>query len=376
MAAADGLDSSAEGAPGAFGANVRAHRTREIHLHDWGEGVIRMGEGIASLEGYGKFVRLLQNARLSYADVFEDGALLVPIGCSTWRLGMWVIFTGRTKSVARYELIRETRHREPRRLGSETHPPVKLSTTSKLSVAVSAGVDIRLLEQLFDHTPDIAFFIKDADGRYVAVNQSLLERHGLRNRSQILGRRPGDVCPGEFGRIPAEQDAAVLRTGLPLIERLELHWYSPNQPVWCLTTKLPIRDAAGVVTGIIGISKDVRTPIPKKEIPAEIAAALSHLEKAFSDPLTPSTLAGVAKLPGARFARIIKRIFGITPSQLIAKTRIAAASRLLSETERTVAEIALGCGFFDHSAFTRAFRAMTGVTPTQFRSNMRGRSGG
>ena len=64
----------------------------------------------------------------------------------------------------------------------------------------------------------------------------------------------------------------------------------------------------------------------------------------------------------------MKRFFGLTPSQFIAKTRIAAASRLLRETEQSIADIALACGFYDQSAFTRTFRAMTGVTPTQFRS--------
>ncbi len=249
---------------------------------------------------------------------------------------------------------------------------MKLSTAAALRAATS-GVDMRLLEQLFDHTPDIAFFIKDSAGRYVVVNDSLVERHGLRSKSQMLGRRPNDVCPGDFGRIPAEQDAAVLRTGRPVIERLELHWYVPHQPVWCLTTKLPVRDATGTVIGIIGMSKDVRSPMPAKEIPPEIAAALRRLETAFADPLTPSMLARIAGLPAARFARIIKRIFGITPTQLIAKTRIAAASRLLRETERTISEIAHECGFTDHSAFTRAFRAVTSVTPTDFRSGANGK---
>ena len=245
---------------------------------------------------------------------------------------------------------------------------MKLSTTTALHAAAAPGVDMRLLEQLFDHTPDTAFFIKDAAGRYVAVNRSLLERHGLRDKSQMLGRRPCDVCPGDFGRIPAEQDAYVLRTGRPIIERLELQWYSPHKPVWCLTTKLPMRDAAGAVTGLIGISKDVRSPVAPQEIPAGVAAALARLETAFAGPLTPSELAHIAQLPAARFARIVKRIFGITPIQLIAKTRIAAASRLLRETTRSVAEIAHECGFYDHSAFTRSFRAVAGVTPTQFRT--------
>ena len=225
-----------------------------------------------------------------------------------------------------------------------------------------------MLEQLFDHMADTAFFIKDLSGRYVSVNDSLVERHGLRSKSQLLGRRPCDVCPGDFGRIPAEQDAFVLCTGRPIIERLELQWYLPQKPVWCLTTKLPLQDVDDKVRGIIGISKDVRLPIPTKEIPAGVAAALRHLEAHFADPLTPASLAGIAGLPAARFARLTKRIYGISPLQLISKTRIAAASRMLRETDRHVAEIAQECGFYDHSAFTRAFRSVTSVTPTQFRA--------
>ncbi len=248
---------------------------------------------------------------------------------------------------------------------------MKLSTATTLRAAASltaGSVDMRLLEQLFDHTPDLAFFIKDAAGCYLAVNHSLLERHGLQDKAQMLGRRPCDICPGDFGRIPSEQDASVLRTGRPIIERLELQWYLPHKPVWCLTTKLPMRDAAGTVTGLIGISKDVRAPVAPQDIPAGVAAALARLEANYAEPLTPSELARIAKLPAARFARIIKRIFGITPIQLISKTRLAAASRLLRETDRSVAEIAHECGFYDHSAFTRAFRAVVGVTPMQFRA--------
>ena len=243
-------------------------------------------------------------------------------------------------------------------------------TTAPVSIIASsleAGVDRALLEELFDHTPDIAFFIKDAAGRYTTVNNSLVERHGLQSKAQMLGRRPCEVCVGSFGRIPTEQDVEVLRTGRPIVERLELHWLLPHRPVWCLTTKLPLRGAAGKVSGVIGISKDVRAPIPSRDIQPEIAAALLHLETSYAEPLSPSRLARIAKMPAARFVRIIKRIFGLTPVQLITKTRIAAGSQSLRDTDRAVADIAYECGFSDHSAFTRAFRAATGVTPTEFR---------
>ena len=225
-----------------------------------------------------------------------------------------------------------------------------------------------MLERLFDQAPDVAFFIKDTAGRYITVNASLVERHGLRHKSQVLGKRPCDICPGEFGRIPAAQDAAVLRTGRPLLDHLELHWYAPHKPGWCLTTKLPLRDATGAITGLIGISRDLRAPIAASEIPVEFAAALDDFERNVAAHVTPSTLAARARLAPHRLARLMKRYFGLTPSQFITKTRIAAASRLLRETNQSVADIALACGFYDHSAFTRAFRAVTGVTPTQFRA--------
>ena len=228
-------------------------------------------------------------------------------------------------------------------------------------------VDVLVLEKLFDQASDVAFFIKDTSGRYVAVNTSLVERHGLRHKSQVIGKRPSDICPGEFGRIPAAQDAVVLRTGRPILDHLELHWYAPHKPGWCLTTKLPMRDAAGGIVGLIGISRDVRAPIETRDIPVEFAAALGEFESNVAAPVSPSLLAKRARMAPPRLARLMKKFFGLTPSQFITKTRIAAASRLLRETGQPVAEIALACGFYDHSAFTRAFRAVTGVAPSQFR---------
>lgn len=237
-----------------------------------------------------------------------------------------------------------------------------------MSADGSLAVDARLLEQLFDQMPDIAFFIKDRAGCYVVVNHSLVERNGLTDKHQLLGRRPSEIYPGDLGRIPTAQDEAVIRSGSAMLDHLELHWQTPNRPCWCLTTKLPLRNARGEVTGLIGVSRDVRAPVPLSDIPPGMTRALEWLERCFDESVSPGTLAKRSGLSPARFARLVKRIFGITPTQLITKTRLAAASRLLLETDQSVAEVAIQCGFYDHSAFTRAFRSTTGVTPTQYRN--------
>jgi len=233
--------------------------------------------------------------------------------------------------------------------------------TSNLSLAAE------VLAELFDHAPDLAFFIKDGAGRYLAVNESLIKRHGYRHKSQVLGRRPCDICPGDFGRLPADQDAHVLRTGKPLLDHLEQQWYLPRRPVWCLTTKLPLRDAAGKIIGIVGISRDVRAPMDPRNIPRELATVLETFENNLAETVTPTTLARRAGLTPAKFARLMRRFFDLTPSQFITKTRLAAAARLLRESDQGVSDVAQECGFYDHSAFTRAFHAAMGVTPSGYR---------
>ena len=228
-------------------------------------------------------------------------------------------------------------------------------------------VHLSLLESLFDLALDVAFFAKDVNGRYLAVNTSLILRHGLERKNDAIGKRPCDICPGDLGRIPTEQDERVLRTGRALIAHLELQWQRPSEPVWCLTSKLPMRDDSGIIVGLIGFSQDVRAPLDTTEIPEPFAAAISEFEQDPSVEFTPLLLAARSQMSSQRIGRLTKKVFGLTPIQLITKTRITTASRLLRETTRSVVDIALACGYSDQSAFTRAFRSATGQTPLEHR---------
>jgi PAS domain S-box-containing protein len=241
------------------------------------------------------------------------------------------------------------------------------NSKSTAGLPSSPLVAFTMLEQLFDHVPETAFFLKDHTGRYLAVNQSLVQRCGLREKRQLVGRHVRDIFPPELAERYAAQDERVLRTGRAIVDLLELHWYARRRPGWCLTTKLPLRNGTGQIIGLVGISRDLRALSDKETIPSRLASTLEYLEGHYQDSISPAALAHRAGLPLTRFERLTRRIFGLTPGQLITQTRLTAASRLLQETDRPVAEIAHGCGFYDHSAFTRAFRSAIGVTPTQYR---------
>lgn len=243
--------------------------------------------------------------------------------------------------------------------------PVKSRTVSPSLEVLLPG--LAATARLFEHIPDTAFFVKDRAGRYVAVNSSLAERCGASDSAALLGRHVREIFPVELADRYAAQDEAVMKSGQPIVDRLELHWYPYRRAGWCLTTKLPLRDAAGRVCGLIGLSRDLRGAGGVAQIPPGLSSALDWLENNIGERLTPAHLAKRAGLTPTRLARLIKRIFRLTPTQLIAQCRLAAASRQLTETDHSVAEIALACGFYDHSAFTRAFRSATGVSPREFR---------
>lgn len=224
-----------------------------------------------------------------------------------------------------------------------------------------------LAEELFDLVPDVVFCVKDEEGRYQAVNRSLVLRCGKRAKSELIGRSVHEVFPPELARSYAAQDRQTLRTGARIENKLELHLYPKGHAGWCLTHKLPLRDRTGRIVGLAVLSRDLAAPDAARLIPGSLAAAIDHLQAHFDEPLSPALLAAKAQLPPVRFARLVQRIFQLSPAQLISQTRLQAARALLTSTDRSIAEVAVSCGYYDHSAFTRHFRAATGLTPREYR---------
>jgi AraC-like DNA-binding protein len=66
--------------------------------------------------------------------------------------------------------------------------------------------------------------------------------------------------------------------------------------------------------------------------------------------------------------RKLKHAMGITPQDLLREARIKHACRLLTNTDRSVAEVAYSCGFSDPKYFSRCFKQSVGLSPTDYRT--------
>lgn len=222
---------------------------------------------------------------------------------------------------------------------------------------------------LLDTLSDVVFFIKDAQARYALVNQTLARRCGFKHGRELVGLTAEQVFPERFGPLYTEQDRRVLASGRELADQLELHLYFGNRPVWCLTHKLALREPDGRIVGLAGISRDLQSPQSSHPAFDRLAAVDAHIKHHFARPISLAELTSLAGVSVAQLERHCKRIFQLTPRQMIQKARLEEASRLLLDTALPITEIALRCGYTDHSAFSRQFRALTSLSPSQYRDN-------
>jgi len=231
------------------------------------------------------------------------------------------------------------------------------------------NVELDAIEKLFDAMTEVAFFVKDRDGRYVAVNNTLARRCGLRNKSDILGKTVMDVHPRPLAAAYEAQDRQVIEMGATIEKHLELHLYPNRRRGWCLTHKAPLRNEQGDIVGLVGTSHDLGLVDEQHPVYRQVARIAQRIRENFHMQLNLADLAREEGLSLARVERLFQKVFHYSPRQLLLQSRLEGALALIEAYPgRSIADIARECGYTDHSAFSRQFKAMTGYTPSQFRT--------
>ncbi|WP_051293487.1 AraC family transcriptional regulator [Pseudoduganella violaceinigra] len=233
-------------------------------------------------------------------------------------------------------------------------------------------VELDAIEKLFDALTEVAFFVKDREGRYVAVNHTLARRCGMRSKSEILGKTVMDVHPRPLAAAYEAQDRQVIDLGATIEKHLELHMYPNRRRGWCLTHKTPLRNEQGDIVGLVGTSHDLGLVDEQHPVYRQVARIAQHIRENYDQQLNLNELARDEGLSLARVERLFQKVFHYSPRQLLLQSRLEGALSLIeAHPGRSIADIARECGYTDHSAFSRQFKAMTGYTPSQFRNGSR-----
>ncbi|GEM_PF-1276557 len=122
-------------------------------------------------------------------------------------------------------------------------------------------------------------YFKDLDSRFILVSRGFMLYHVAKGLllDDVIGKSDFDLFSEEHARAAFEDEQRIIRTGEPIVAKIERETFRDRPDAWVSTTKLPLRDDHGQVVGTFGISRDVTAQVQAEE-------ALAY--QALHDPLT------------------------------------------------------------------------------------------
>ncbi len=118
------------------------------------------------------------------------------------------------------------------------------------------AVERNLLRSLIDNLPDY-IYVQDAEGRYKVDNIAHRRLLGVTSDDEVVGKTVFDFFPPELAGQYSRDDQEILRSGHALLNREEPVLDHAGNRRWNSTTKVPLRNDDGQVTGLVCISRDI-----------------------------------------------------------------------------------------------------------------------
>jgi PAS domain S-box-containing protein len=167
-----------------------------------------------------------------------------------------------------------------------------------------------LLRALMENVPDAIYF-KDRQGRFMRTN-SHVPYKGNNLPEDVIGKTDFNFFAYQHARAAFIDEQRIISTGEPIINKEEKEVYPDGSITWLSTTKAPIKDQEGRITGIVGVSRD----ITERRLAEEALAAEKRLAE---EALNAS--AGIFYLLDEggnllRWNRSLERVTGYSPRHL------------------------------------------------------------
>ena len=145
------------------------------------------------------------------------------------------------------------RNREGHVIGTTV---VSSDITARKHAEKALRAEQALLDSLVRTIPDHIYF-KDRKSRFIRINDAMAKWFGMRSPDEAIGKTDFDVFGEEHAWTAYEEEQQIMSTGDPLVGVVEKETWPDGRVTWVSTTKVPLRDAAGNITGLVGISRNI-----------------------------------------------------------------------------------------------------------------------
>jgi AraC family transcriptional regulator len=175
----------------------------------------------------------------------------------------------------------------------------------------------------------------------------------------------------------APQRLDCLREVLPMSNPVFLNGGAPARLMMLLYNEARETDRAsslameGLTLETLAALSREWSPASRLRIPRWLTQARDLLHARFPETLTHDLLANAVGVHPVHLASEFRKHFKCTIGEYVRRLRVEHASRELATSDASLLEIALTSGFADQSHFSKVFKKLAGMTPTQFRTNLR-----
>ena len=133
---------------------------------------------------------------------------------------------------------------------------IKQDITKRREAEKTLASERNLLRTLIDNIPDL-IYAKDIHKKFSLANLALANLTGHEDPSELIGRDEFDSAPPEIAEQFIAVEEEIHRTGKSILNHIERTIDAQNNQLWLSTTKVPLKDENGEITGIVGVSRDI-----------------------------------------------------------------------------------------------------------------------
>ena len=224
--------------------------------------------------------------------------------------------------------------------------------------------------RLFELVKGVNFNMIDDQDRVMAFNCNNRENCNLKDDADFVGKNLYDLFPKSLADIYSSRNREVRDTGRPIVERTYSHAADRSTDIKTVSV-FPLRNANGRIIGTASINHALESGANKPDWYQAIRAAVAYIDDHFMEKVSIATLARISGMSTSVFRRAFEKIMEMTPGTYITTIRINKARKLLTETSKTISDIAEECGFYDQSHFTKAFVRIRHQLPGEYRRKHR-----
>jgi PAS domain S-box-containing protein len=124
--------------------------------------------------------------------------------------------------------------------------------------------EVDLLQTLMDNIPDRIYY-KDTNSRFIRINQAKAREAGLGSPVDAIGKSDFDYMDKESARDAYRDELEILKTGKPLVNKIEKRQKENGEVKWQSATKVPIFDKKGKIIGTAGITRNITKQMEAEE---------------------------------------------------------------------------------------------------------------